>query len=164
MAAKERRGRLKLVRKRMGGTSKLGRFFLAGAKPTLAYGTSVSGVTPTELLTIRRTLAAAKGPHAQGTSLTHKLALNGDDAWNIAVAPALAWAADVWRSPGKGCIAPHFSASDLFIAWHAVGVNRRPDGSKSADPLLLATSAWATSGGACLSPSPAPIAEATALC
>ena len=117
---KRRKTRLKLVKKRIGGSSKLGRFFLAGAKPALAYGTSVHGVSPTELHSIRRALAAAKGPFAQGTSLTHKLALNGDDSWNIAVSPALAWAAEVWRSISADD-APHLTTGELFATWHDIG-------------------------------------------
>jgi len=122
------------VRSRLGHKHRIGRFFLTGARPAAEYGAAVTGICPTELLAMRRHFAKAHSPFAQGTSLSHKLALRGDDAWRAALAPAIAWAQETWRAV-TGDSSPHFSIKELAVMWHGIGRPTSLEWSASRGPV-----------------------------
>ena len=131
---KRRKQRFLQVRKRVGRRAQIGRFFLQGAHPAFAYGIAVTGIPPSQLLLLRRTLAAARSPYARGTSLTHKMVLHGDDTWRSAVAPALAWAGEVWRALLRDQ-AVHLTMSELYAAWHACYKGDEPSWASLKGPI-----------------------------
>ena len=76
----------------------MGRIFSTGVAPSLGFGACVNGVTDGELKAARQILFAATPPVTPGTSLTAKLALLGDPAASLAIAPAVQWHRHVWRA------------------------------------------------------------------
>ena len=98
------RDRLRLVRRMRDKTSKgkdrVHGIARAGARPMASFGNGVVGFTDAELNIFRRRMASTAAPTAR-CSLTAKLAAIGDPAGAEAVGPAVAWAAEVWRTATK---------------------------------------------------------------
>ncbi|HIE69537.1 MAG TPA: hypothetical protein EYP98_04890 [Planctomycetes bacterium] len=98
-AAKLRKKRiLKVKRQLPGRSSRVSRIFTTAVRPAVAYGTRVNGASDAELLEARRLMLSATPPYARGTSLTAKLVLSGDPAWEMSCGPLLAWHDEAWRA------------------------------------------------------------------
>ena len=152
LQAKLRKARIRQVKERLKkGKQRLQRIFWTGVKPALGYGASVNGVSAAELHKIRQTLLAGTPPFARGSSLTTKLSIVGDPAWQIAVAPITAWAGEVWRAVTE-TEGPHMTCPQLSRAHRAEEENaarkgkprtwRTSTGPVAACKLSLARLGW----------------------
>ena len=96
-----RRRRIALICKASKGRGQPHKLVKAGVLPTALYGASVTGLSDTQLLGLRRTCAAGTAPRAQGRSLDVALQLSGLDPTAAATgAPMLRWAQEVWNTTG----------------------------------------------------------------
>ena len=66
---------------------------MTGGKPAILYGASCYGTNEAELLARRRALSKTMRPAASGRSLDALHLLHGDPAFDVAVAPIMACAA-----------------------------------------------------------------------
>ena len=116
-AAVSRKARIMKVRRRLSARKgRMSRISMAGSRPSLAFGAKVNGVTDAEWAAARRILLAPADPVTSGTSLRAKVALVGDPAGGMAVAPILAWAQEVWRA-ATGAGGSHMAFPELRRVW-----------------------------------------------
>ncbi len=88
----------RVLRLRRAGGERAKRIASSGIRPQAAYGAEVHGVSNAELRTVRAKLLRVVGPSGSGHSSTLLQMVVGDPAHDIAVAPILRWAAEVWAS------------------------------------------------------------------
>ena len=108
------------------------RIYTSGLRPGAVFGAAVNGASDAELKRTRSILSSAHSPSHGGTSLTLKLALHGDPAWKLVVAPALQWSRILWQAvtdPTNALI----DTVELVRLWYA------------AEPLQATT--WRSSTG-----------------
>ena len=84
----------------------MNKIFLTGAKPAMVYGAAVLGMTDSELRRVRGLMIAPMTPEGNGMPFDLKLPLVGDPCWREALAPALMWAAEIWRYSNPTSPAP----------------------------------------------------------
>ena len=92
-----RRTRLASLRKALSRRQLKG-IFTAGVAASADYGAAVNGFTESEIVTLRRTAAAAVCPRGRGRSLTMAMLLNGMPTAASEIAPALQYAKNIWRA------------------------------------------------------------------
>eukprot|EP00972_Heterocapsa_arctica_P093336 13768775-Heterocapsa_arctica.AAC.1 len=91
--------RIRAIRKSLPSRKhRMFRIVLQGLRPAMDFGTRISGLSDAELKGMRKTLHALAPPAVGGASLTAKMVLHGDAAWAGAMAPARAWAEEIWRA------------------------------------------------------------------
>lgn len=93
--------------------------FTSGHLPQAACAFQVDGIDDTMLRSLQSQSLAAYPPRSKGRSRTGMLLLYGDPTANVAVAPAVRWATEVWRSVGA-CGGPCCAVPQLKAMWESV--------------------------------------------
>ncbi len=103
--------------------AKSSKVFVAGPLPYAVYGAAVNGVTDSEALKLRRTMAIAWSPRARGRSLQLITLLNRAPTHVAENAIILQYCREVWRASLLGPSQPkhgELTLAELSAAWRAV--------------------------------------------
>ncbi len=150
-----RRKRLAIIRAVVGEKAKV--IFTAGVGPSSAYDSPIWGLSDKEILSLRRTAAAAMRPKARGRSLTMTSLVHGVPTARFEIAPVLQYSRAIWmavtnreKAAVRKCGLP-----DISGWWHGVlsssphlaaAYEKGAAGGTSADPKAAA-GAWRTIRG-----------------
>jgi hypothetical protein len=110
------------------------KIYIAGIRPGVGFGAGVNGRSCAELLRIRRALLTEYAPRAASASLTTKLVIHGDQAWAVALAPALQWVRILWGAVTQPDMAD-VGAKELCDLWLKAAPNRATTWRNSKGPL-----------------------------